>query len=89
MENAAGDPVANLPVNLSRITRTIGGALLSSGPGPSTRSRGDGTFAIGNVPPGEYVLNASLSSTESASHTVMIAESDLTGLVLRPRADSP
>ncbi len=88
VENASGEPLAGLPVNLSRITRTIGGALLSSGPGGSGRTGPDGSFAINNMPPGEYTLFATLSSTESAAQTVMVTEADLTGIVLTPRRDT-
>ena len=88
VENANGEPFTGLPVNLSRITRTIGGALLSSGPGGSARTGSDGSFEIRNMPPGEYVLSATFSATESAAQTVMLAETDLTSIVLRPGRQS-
>jgi protocatechuate 3,4-dioxygenase beta subunit len=88
VENANGEPVPGLPVGLSRITRTIGGALLSSGPGGSGRTGSDGSFEIRNMPPGEYLLTATFSATESAAQTVFLAEADVTNMVLRPGRQS-
>ena len=88
VENANGEPLAGLPVNLSRITRTIGGALFSSSAGGSGRTDRDGSFEIRNIPPGEYMVSATLSSTLSASHTVMVTETDLTNIVLTPGQQS-
>jgi len=88
VENANGEPLAGLTVYLSRITRTIGGALLSSGQGGSGRSGGDGSFDIGGIPPGEYTLSTTLSSTESVGRTVIVAESDVTNIILRPGRQS-
>ena len=88
VENATTEPIANLPVYLSRITRTIGGALLSSGPGGSASTGPDGTFVISGMAPGEYLLVATLSTTESVAKSVFLAGTDMTGLVLTPHKQS-
>jgi hypothetical protein len=89
IHGATGEPLAAQTVNLERITRGVGGALVSSGgPGGATaRSATDGTFDFRKVPPGEYQVHSG-GSADWRSESVVVADGDVKSVVLSMRKPS-
>jgi protocatechuate 3,4-dioxygenase beta subunit len=58
VQDATGGAVAGLVVNLSDLSRTTGGALLSSGSAGDTRTNERGEFRFDKLFPGEYMVYA-------------------------------
>ena len=84
VEDATGTPMPSQEVHLSTITRTIGGALLGSGPGGTTRTDARGTFEFNALAPGEYTVYAG-GPTERTSVPILLSAGDLKRVVLAPR----
>ena len=84
VESATGEPLAGQIVRVSPIGRTIGGALLSSGPGPQARTDGRGSFEFKGLAPGEYLVYTG-GPKETASRTVLLDHAALEHVVLTPR----
>jgi protocatechuate 3,4-dioxygenase beta subunit len=84
VEDATGTPMPSQEVHLSTITRTIGGALLGSGPGGTTRTDARGTFEFNSLAPGEYTVYAG-GPTERTSVPILLSAGDVKRVVLAPR----
>lgn len=54
--------------------RPLGGALVILGNGMSSYSKGDGTFIIERIPPGEYSVQGSLTGHRSAQGKIALLE---------------
>ena len=68
--------VVGQQINLSRITRTVGNGVLSSGDAGSTRTNQDGAFEFRSLPPGEYVVSTGTSDKDRGAVTVVLADGD-------------
>lgn len=88
LQDSSGQPLPMQAVHLDRITRGIGGALVSASAGGSTRSDSGGAFELRGIPPGEYLLYSGSTETEHASQPLIVADADVTGIVLTPRKAS-
>lgn len=85
VEDEVGQPIPDQVVNLSDITRTIGGRVLSSGQGaPPVRTDANGTFAFSKLAPGEYLVSTG-GADERVSETVILTDGDVRHLRLTPR----
>jgi hypothetical protein len=82
VRGATGNPVAAQAIHLSRITRGVGGALVSSGPSRAGDVRTDtnGAFVFQNLPPGEYTVSSGAS--EGIVETVIVADGDTKAVLL-------
>jgi hypothetical protein len=76
-----GRPLANVPIMV--VQRADDGGLAFGGAGGS-QTRSDGTFTVGNVAPGSYTVQARSMANlgETASADIVVAGSDIAGLVL-------
>jgi hypothetical protein len=83
---ASGEPLAGRRVNMDRIGRNAGGGLGYAAFAGNATTRADGTFEIGGLPPGEYMLYSGSRDTEEARQQIFIAGSDVRGVVLSPRS---
>jgi protocatechuate 3,4-dioxygenase beta subunit len=85
--DAGGNPLASQRVSLERVTRTVGGALFSSGgPGGGAATSGpDGSFEVRNLSPGEYMLTSGNFQAENVRMSIIVADADVTNLQLTPR----
>lgn len=79
--DALGAPLAGEQVHLSVIARTTGGALMSSGPGPTTRTDERGTFEFSKLAAGEY-LAISGGPKDRTATTVIVGAGDDEHIVL-------
>ena len=87
--NSKGEPIPSQPVNMDRITRTVGGGLFSAGYGGAAIADKNGAFEFRDIPPGEYNLYSGDSQNEFASITpFMVTDGDITDVVLTPRRQS-
>lgn len=85
VEDANGQPLRDMVVNLSDITRTIGGRVLSSGQGaPPTKTDARGAFEFSKLAPGEYLVIAG-GQGERVTVTVILNEGDVQHVTLTPR----
>jgi protocatechuate 3,4-dioxygenase beta subunit len=88
VEDATGLPLADLQVNLSELTRTIGGRILSSGQGASpVKTDARGAFEFSRLPSGEYIVSSG-GPDERASVTIILEEGDVEHVVLSPKAQA-
>jgi hypothetical protein len=84
VEDANGTPMAAQVVNLDRITRTVGGALLSAGFGGTTKTDARGAFEISKLAPGEYQAYSG-GPNDRTSVPVILNDGDVKHVVLTPR----
>jgi protocatechuate 3,4-dioxygenase beta subunit len=87
IQSAGGDPLPGQVVYLSRITRTVGGELFSSGAGSQTRTDERGAFEFSRLAPGEYLAIAG-GPNDTTTMTVVLEENDSRQVVLTPRRAS-
>jgi hypothetical protein len=88
VEDATGQALADQQVNLSELTRTIGGRILSSGQGASpVKTDARGAFQFSRLPSGEYVVSSG-GPDERASVTIVLEEGDVEHVVLSPRTQA-
>jgi hypothetical protein len=87
VQNANGEPLPAQVVWLSRITRTVGGELLSSGSGGQVRTDERGAFDFSKLAPGEYLAIAG-GPKDTTTVTVLLDENDSRHVVLTPRPPS-
>ena len=80
-----GTPAGGQQIHLSRITRTVGNAVQSSGDAGSTRTGQDGAFEFRNLAPGEYVVSTGTSDKDRGSVTVTLRDGDESTVVIGPR----
>ncbi|MEI6669142.1 MAG: carboxypeptidase-like regulatory domain-containing protein [Acidobacteriota bacterium] len=71
LKDPTGEPLANQVVNLDVITRTVGGALSSSGFGGQTRTDARGGFEFAKLTPGEYEVIAGGPSATTAVRVIV------------------
>lgn len=88
LKDASDQPLAGQLVNLSVITRGVGGSLVSSGPGPSTRTDAGGAFEAAGLAPGEYLVSAG-GGNDTVMTTVVVGDGDDRTVVLSPRKPTP
>jgi hypothetical protein len=82
--DASGRPMPSQEVVLSVITRTVGGAIQSSGPGGSARTDAQGRFEFTKLAPGEYqAYGGSPSDRVAAAVTVNHGETKQVTLAAR------
>ncbi len=86
VQNSAGEPIPHRAVHVDRITRGVGGVLVSAGPGGSARTDAAGVFEIRDVAPGEYLLYAPGGQSESATLPLIVTDADVQGIVGRDAA---
>jgi hypothetical protein len=84
VEDASGAPMPSQEVHLSRITRGLGGALQSSGPGATARTDARGAFEMAQLAPGEYSLYSG-GPADRVSIPVLLNEGDVKHVVITPR----
>lgn len=85
-----GAPQSGQLVHLSEIGRTIGGALMYSGPGGTTRTDANGAFEFINLPAGEYLV-ISGGPNNTVAPTVVVQPGEARHVVLslsKPAATS-
>jgi hypothetical protein len=87
VEDASGAPTEGATVNLSRATRTVGGALMSTQGAGSTRTDARGMFEFQKLAAGEYIAHSG-GQSDTASVPVMLHEGDSRHVVLTPRKAS-
>jgi len=87
LEDARGEPLAGQVVNLSRITRTTGGDLMSSGFGGTGRTDAHGAFEFTKLAPGEFIVYSS-GPTDRTSLPVTVNNDEVRDVVLTPRPPS-
>ena len=76
-----GAPQGGQVVHLSEIGRTIGGALLYSGPGGTTRTDANGAFEFIDLPAGEYLV-ISGGPNNTVAPTVVVQPGEARHVVL-------
>jgi len=84
VEDAAGAPIAGQPVNVDRITRTVGGALMSAGFGGRAKTDERGAFELGKLAPGEYTAYTG-GPNDTVSASVVVSDGETKSVVLTPR----
>jgi hypothetical protein len=84
VEDANGQPMPSQVVNLDRISRTVGGALLSAGFGGTARTDARGAFEIAKLAPGEYQAYTG-GPNDRVSQRVMLNDGESKAIVLTPR----
>jgi hypothetical protein len=83
VQDAAGTPIPNVIVNLSDIGRTIGGAIMSSGQGATTRTDARGAFDIQKLPAGDYMASSG-GPNDRVSESFFIQPGEVKHVVLTP-----
>jgi hypothetical protein len=81
-----GEPVAGEAVQLAASVRGTGLTFAGSAP-ISTRTGGDGSFELREVPHGDYMLRGTVARAGSASMEITV-DGDLDDLLLTPRSGS-
>lgn len=84
VEDANGEPTQGATVNLSRATRTVGGALLSTQGAGSARTDARGMFEFSKLAAGEYIAHSG-GQSDQASVPLMLNEGESRHVVLTPR----
>lgn len=84
VEDGDGRPMPSQEVHLSDITRTIGGALLSSGSAATSRTDERGAFEFRGLAPGEYLVHAG-GASDRATAPALLSAGDARHVVLSPR----
>jgi protocatechuate 3,4-dioxygenase beta subunit len=84
VQDARGEPMAGQVVHYSHISRTIGGRLLSSGPGGTTKTDAAGAFEFTRIAPGEYMVYSS-GPEERFRASMVLNDGDVRHVVLSPR----
>jgi len=79
---ADGRPLANAPIMVMQ--KAEDGGLAFGGISGGSSTRADGTFAVGNIAPGSYTLQARsiANPAENAVTDVIVSGGDVTGVVL-------
>jgi hypothetical protein len=85
VQDASGEPVPDVVVNLSEIGRTIGGAIQSSGPGATVRTDARGAFDIPKIPAGDYLVSSG-GPNDRANESFFIQPGEVKHVVLTPAA---
>jgi protocatechuate 3,4-dioxygenase beta subunit len=84
VELANGAPAIGQVVNMDRILRSVGGALMAAGFGGNTRTDGQGAFTFPAVAAGEYQVYSG-GPNDTISVRVFVNDGDLRHLALTPR----
>jgi hypothetical protein len=87
LTDANGDPMAGQVVNMDRITRTTGGALMSAGFGGVATTDARGVFEFAKLAAGEYNVYAG-SQSNRVSSSVTLNEGEVRQVSLTPRPPS-
>lgn len=82
--DANGEPTAGQLVNMDRITRTVGGALMSAGFGGTATTDARGAFEFAKLAAGEYNLYAG-GQTDRVSVPVTLNDGEVRQVSLTPR----
>jgi hypothetical protein len=83
VQDASGEPAPGVVVNLSDIGRTIGGAIMSSGPGATARTDARGAFDMQKLPAGDYLVSSG-GPNDRVSESFFIPPGEVKHVVLTP-----
>lgn len=84
VEDTSGEPIAGATVNLSRATRTVGGALFSTQGAGSARTDARGMFEFTKLAAGEYIAHSG-GQSDAANVPLIVNEGESRHVVLTPR----
>ena len=85
VQDTTGGPVSGMVVHLSDISRTTGGALLSSGGAGDAKTNERGEFGFDKLVPGEYIVYAG-GPNDTTNASMVLNAGEARHVVLTPSA---